>query len=90
MSVEVIEISARIRSFIAHDLLFTDSEPDYVDDDSFLEQGIIDSLGILNLVLFVEEEFGLSVPDGDVIPDHFDSITRLVAYVQRRLDMSGL
>ena len=55
------------------------------DDASFLENGIIDSTGMLELVLFVEEHFGIQVEDDDVLPANFDSVNRLNAYVTRKL-----
>ena len=51
----------------------------------FMEEGIIDSLGILELVMFVEQEFGVKVADEDVTPENFDSVNKLVNYVQRKL-----
>lgn len=54
------------------------------DDQSFLETGIIDSLGIVQIVAFVESELGAPVPDTDLVPANFDSIARIAAYVERR------
>ena len=54
------------------------------DDASFLENGIIDSTGMLELVLFVEEHFGIQVEDDEVLPANFDSVNRLSAYVTRK------
>jgi len=54
------------------------------DDASFLENGIIDSTGMLELVLFVEEHFGVEVEDDEVLPSNFDSVNRLNAYVTRK------
>jgi acyl carrier protein len=53
-------------------------------DDSFIETGIIDSTGILQLVEFVEQEFGVKVDDEDLVPENLDSINRLVAFVERK------
>mgnify|MGYP005845680563 CR=1 FL=1 len=54
------------------------------DDASFLENGIIDSTGMLELVLFVEETFGIEVEDDEVLPSNFDSVNQLYAYVARK------
>jgi acyl carrier protein len=56
----------------------------FTDDDSFLENGIIDSTGILELIGFIEEEFGIEVRDEDLVPDNFDSISRLCRYIAAR------
>ncbi len=80
------EIQARIRDYIAQNLLFSDDGFGYSDNASFLEEGIVDSVGIMELVLFVEENFGLSVDDGDLTPDNFDSVNKLASYIKRRRD----
>jgi len=53
-------------------------------DASFIDMGIIDSTGILQLVEFVEREFGIKVDDEDLIPENLDSINRLAAFVERK------
>jgi len=56
-------IEVNIKNFIAQNLLFSDNGYTYSDDDSFLEEGIVDSIGVLELVAFVEEQFGITVDD---------------------------
>ncbi len=69
----------RIRSFI-QDSFFLDA----IDDDaSFLANGTLDSLGIMQLVAFVESEFGVKVGEADLVPDNFDSVARVASYVER-------
>lgn len=55
------------------------------DDSSFIDEGIIDSLGVLELVSFIEETFGFRVEDEEMIPDNLDSINKIVAYVGIKL-----
>jgi len=50
---------------------------------SFLEQGIIDSTGVLELVTFIEDHFGVTVRDEDLVPANFDSLRTLAAFVDR-------
>ncbi len=69
----------RVRQFIK-DSFFID---ELDDDASFLENGILDSLGVMQLVAFVESEFGLRVAEGDLIPENFDSVARVAAYAER-------
>jgi acyl carrier protein len=68
-----------IKTFIKDSFLVDD----VADDESFLVSGIIDSLGIVQLVSFVEAQYGLKVPDTDLVPENFDSVSRLAAYVER-------
>jgi acyl carrier protein len=75
-----VPIQQRVRRFI-QDSFFVD---EVGDAESFLESGIIDSLGIVQIVAFVESELGLAVPDTDLVPSNFDSIDRIAAYVERR------
>jgi acyl carrier protein len=70
----------RLRQFI-RDTFYVE---DFADEDSFLANGIIDSLGVMQLVTFLEAEFGLRVDDADLLPENFDSVARLAAYVERR------
>ena len=73
-----------IRRYIAENILFSDNGYPYPDDASFLEEGIVDSMGIMELVMFVEENFGVIVEDEDLVPDNFDSVSRLAAYIRRQ------
>ncbi len=71
-----------IRRYIAENILFEDSYP-YPDETSFLEEGIVDSMNVLELVSFVEEHFGIPVADEDIVPENFDSVRNMAAYVAR-------
>ena len=77
-------IPARIREFIARDLLFSPDGFPYADDTSFLEEGIVDSLGVMELVGFVQNEFGLLVDQDEVLPENFGSVALLAGYVERK------
>ena len=74
----------QIRSFILENFLYTSDESKLGDSDSFLEHGIVDSTGILELLMFVEEAFGFEVEDEQVLPDNFDSVERLTRYVEQK------
>ena len=75
-----------IRDYIAKNLLFSEIGFNYDDEASFLDEGIIDSLGVIELVTFVEKQFGVSVADQELIPDNFDSVRKLDAYIRHKLD----
>ena len=57
---------------------------DFSDDDSLLDAGVIDSLGILDLVGFLEETFGMQASDEDLNPENFDSIATLTRFVESK------
>lgn len=78
-------IEQQIKAYVATNFLFSDNGYPYADDTSFLEEGIIDSTGVLELVLFVEEIFGFDVPDSDLTPQNFDSITNLASYIRTKM-----
>ncbi len=79
-----IDIKHKIRIFIRNNFLLGDSSKPLNDDDSFLEKGIIDSTGVLELVSFIEETFNIKVEDEELIPDNLDSVNKLIAYIQAK------
>jgi acyl carrier protein len=70
----------KVRNFIVENFLFGDDQG-LDDDTSFLENGIIDSTGILELVLFLDEEFSIEIADEELIPENLDSINRIVSFL---------
>lgn len=80
-----LNIHTQLKDYIAKNLLFIDTEFDYSNDDSFLEQGIIDSTGVLDLVLYVEETYDLIVNDDEITRDNFDSVNKLADFIQQKL-----
>lgn len=78
-------IEQPIRAFIAANLLFNSETFPYPDDTSFLREGIIDSLGVVELVAFVQKHFGVAVAQHEVVPENFDSVAGLAAFVRRKL-----
>lgn len=73
-----------VRNHIAKDILFSKKGYPYPDDASFLENGIIDSMNVMELIMFVEENFQLEVADEEIVPDNFDSVSKIGAYVRRK------
>ena len=76
--------SVKVREFVVENFLFGDGEA-LKDDTSFMEEGIIDSTGILELVFFLEETFGFSVEDDELVPDNMDSLKNIAQYIDRKL-----
>jgi acyl carrier protein len=70
----------RLRQFIV-DTFFVDN---FADDESFLRSGIIDSTGMMELVLFIEQEFGVKVLDTELLPKNLDSLERASAFVEQK------
>ena len=77
------ELKKQITDFIVENFLFGNADG-LKDDTSFLEGGIIDSTGVLELVTFLEEEFSIDVDDEDLIPENLDTINNVAAYVGRK------
>ncbi len=78
------DIRAKIRDFIIENFLFGKADG-LQDNTSFLEEGIIDSTGVLELVNFLEEEFSMDVDDEELVPENLDSINNVVAYVEKKM-----
>jgi acyl carrier protein len=74
----------KIRAFILENFLFGNAEG-LNDDTSFLEEGIIDSTGVLELVTYLEEEFSLKVDDEELIPENLDSINNINTFLQKKI-----
>ena len=78
------DLKGQIRSFIVDNFLFGDD--DGLDDQiSFLDSGIVDSMGILEIVNFISEEFQVTVADEDLLPENLDSIDNIANYLSSRL-----
>lgn len=73
-----------IRRYILENFLFTDDESALGNGESFFAAGIIDSTGVLEIILFIEETFGIKVDDDDMLPEHLDSVNNLATFVRRK------
>jgi acyl carrier protein len=76
---------ATIKNFIIENFLFGNDEG-LNEDTSFLEEGIIDSTGVLELVTYIEEEFAIKIDDEDLIPENLDSINNIAAYLLKKTE----
>lgn len=75
----------KIRNYITDNLIFAQDDSAIEDDVSLLEAGIMDSVAVMELVLFVEEEFQLEIDDNEIIPENFDSISNLSNFIHAKL-----
>lgn len=78
------DILGRVRTFLEENFLFRSDLSGLPDNDSLLENGVMDSTGILELVAFLESEFSLQMSDAEIIPDNLDSVVSIAAYVERK------
>jgi acyl carrier protein len=76
-------IEAKIRAYIGENFLFGEADQLGV-DDSFLDKGIIDSTGILEIVMFLEEQFGIKVADSEMLPENLDSIGNIGRFITKK------
>jgi len=82
-------IKERIKTFIQDNFLLGDKNRAIKEDESFLQSGIIDSTGVLELVNFIEETYNIKVEDEELIPENLDSINNLIAYIKRKSEKTG-
>ncbi|MBI4206791.1 MAG: acyl carrier protein [Betaproteobacteria bacterium] len=78
-------MKGELRKFVVENYLFG-RELDFSDDDSFLQKGIIDSTGVLELVSFLESNYGIEVKDEELLPENLDSINNLVRFLNGKMD----
>ncbi|MAI26507.1 MAG: acyl carrier protein [Myxococcota bacterium] len=74
----------KVRAFVVENLLLGEEENDFSDSQSFLESGLIDSTGILEVIAFLEEEYEITIADEEMVPDNLDSVDNIVAFLQTR------
>jgi acyl carrier protein len=77
-------IEQKIRAFIVENFFFGESDDNLKDDDSLLENGIIDSTGVLEIVAFLEETYGIELNDEEIIPENLDSITSMSKFIANK------
>jgi len=77
-------IEQGIRQYIVETFLFGQGGDELTREDSLLERGIVDSTGVLEIVAFLEETWGVGVEDEELVPENFDSIARLSAFVEKK------
>jgi acyl carrier protein len=78
------DLKQSIRTFIETSFLFREGREGLTDGESLLGAGLIDSTGILELVTYLESEFGIVVQDEEIIPENLDSVDQITAYVLRK------
>jgi acyl carrier protein len=74
----------KVRKFIEENFLFREDRAEIGEGESLIEAGLIDSTGVLELVAFLEGEFGLRMADAEIVPENLDSIRAIVRYVESK------
>jgi acyl carrier protein len=78
------DTTTAIRAYLVETFLLGDDDG-FDDAESLLESGIIDSTGVMEVVVFLEERFGITIDDDELVADNLDSVDRLAAFVARKL-----
>lgn len=77
-------LESTIREFLTTEVFYDKDLRTLTSEDSLLEKGLLDSLSILKIVTFCEESFEISIPDAEVLPEHFESVKAIAALVERQ------
>jgi acyl carrier protein len=77
-------IQRDVRHFVIENFLFGEAQP-LADHESFLDSGIIDSTGVLELVGFLEQRFAISIDDDELVPANLDSVDLVSRFIERKL-----
>ncbi len=80
------EIKTKIKEFIINNFLLEAGSKKIGDEDSFLEQGIIDSTGILELVEYVQDTFKIKIEDEELLPDNLDSLNKITVFISNKIN----
>jgi len=79
------DIKGKMREFVKNNFLYSSEIEDISDIDSFIDRGIIDSTGVLELIDFIEETFGISIENDEVVPENLDSFQNIERFVRSKL-----
>jgi acyl carrier protein len=82
-------IAQEIKDFVVTNFLYGQDSQNLTTDQSFLENGIIDSTGVLELVAFLEQRFGITVADRELLPENLDSVGNASSFVSKKLAEQG-
>lgn len=74
----------KIRNYILENYLFTEDQSALDNGDSFLDKGILDSTGILEVIYFLEDDFGIKIEDEEMIPENLDSVNNIISFLKRK------
>lgn len=78
------EIITRVRTYVSENFLYMRQGFEFADTDSLLGRGIIDSMGVVELITFLQDEFNVAVEDGDITEENFGTLDAIGRYVHDR------
>ena len=81
-------VKEKIKTFVVANFLFGDDEG-LAEETSFLESGVIDSMGILELVDYIEKEFKVAISDEELLPENLDSINNISSFLENKMDLGA-
>ena len=79
-------INAQVKAFVVENFMFGQGGDGLADTDSLMDKGIVDSTGVLEMVTFLEETWGITVEDDELLPENLDSIANIAAFVNRKTE----
>lgn len=79
------QTETKVREFVLKNYLFTSEQSALKSEDSFMKSGIMDSTGILEMIMFLHDEFGVDVMDDEMVPENLDSVNNVVAFLGKKL-----
>jgi len=83
------EAISKVRKFIFDNFIFDNNPGLLSNDDSFLEKGIIDSTGMMELIAFIGNDFGIAIEDDELIPDNLDSVHKVVSFIHKKKSITA-
>jgi acyl carrier protein len=78
------QLEAELLTFIANTFILGQPSYELTNQDSLLDRGVIDSTGVLELIAFLEETYGIAIPDEEIVPENLDSISNIAQYILRK------
>ena len=81
------KISTSVKGFILDNFMYGYDEGQLSDDTSFIQIGVLDSTGIMEMIELVETKFNIHVKDSEILPENFDSINRISSYICKKLNV---
>jgi len=82
------KIGKELRQFIVENFLFG-RDDSFSNEDSFIEMGVLDSTGVLELIAFLQKRYSIKMADEEIVPENLDSIQRISVFVTRKLQATG-
>ena len=86
MSAKDSNLNQSINEFVNKNFLMNSGAVEFTNDDSLVEKGIIDSTGVLEMISFIQQQFGIKVKDEDLIPENLDSVNNIASFITRKIN----